>query len=122
MRILLTGANGYIGMRLLPALLAEGHTVICCVRDKSRFPIETNTEEGLMVVEGDFLRKGSLTNLPVNLDAAYYLIHSMNDRTGNFSDMESESAQNFIEYIRNTTVKQVIYLSGIANNQELSEH
>jgi len=122
MKILLTGANGYIGMRLLPALLAEGHTVICCVRDKSRFPVEPNPEEGLFVMEGDFLRKETLLDLPADLDAAYYLIHSMNDRAGNFSEMEAQSAHNFIDYIRTTSARQIIYLSGIANNQVLSEH
>ncbi|MCK5822089.1 MAG: NAD-dependent epimerase/dehydratase family protein, partial [Bacteroidales bacterium] len=44
MRILLTGATGYIGKRLLPSLLAHGHTVICCVRDKTRFEIPEGFE------------------------------------------------------------------------------
>lgn len=122
MKILLTGANGYIGMRLLPVLLGDGHEVYCCVRDKSRFPMEPDAEKGLYIVEGDFLKPESLDALPLEIDVAYYLIHSMSDQTGNFLDKESAAARSFTGYIGRTTAKQIIYLSGISNSDELSEH
>lgn len=54
MRILLTGANGYIGMRLLPKLLDDGHEVICAVRNKVRFTSNEELIEKVEIVELDF--------------------------------------------------------------------
>lgn len=122
MKILLTGANGYIGMRLLPILLGDGHEVYCCVRDKSRFPMEPDLEKGLHIVEGDFLKPETISDLPPDIDVAYYLIHSMSDQTGNFMDKESAAAKNFMDYIARSSARQIIYLSGISNSDKLSEH
>ncbi|MBT8294202.1 MAG: NAD(P)H-binding protein, partial [Eudoraea sp.] len=55
MKILLTGANGYIGMRLLPLLLEEGHEIICTVRNKERLSIDPETRSKISIVEIDFL-------------------------------------------------------------------
>lgn len=122
MRILLTGATGYIGRRLLTILLNEGHHVTCCVRDKNRFDSSKYDSSLLSVVEVDFLKKETLKNIPSSIDVAYYLIHSMSSSTGDFKALEKESAQNFRDAIDQTEVKQVIYLSGIINNKELSRH
>ncbi len=121
MRILLTGATGYVGKRLLPILLQQGHTVICCVRDKNRFRVDEHLRSQIEVVEVDFLEP-QLDNLPKNIDAAYYLIHSMSIAKGDFEDLESTSAKNFKRYIETTTAEQVIYLSGIVNEDKLSKH
>jgi len=100
MKILLTGATGYIGKRLLPVLIEQGHEVVCCVRDKNRFPSDgIYKHPNVSLFEVDFLketnlsnsiaesfpqkRESSNSNLSVvssslkNIDAAYYLIHSM---------------------------------------------
>ncbi|MBN1386829.1 MAG: SDR family oxidoreductase [Bacteroidales bacterium] len=122
MKILLTGTTGYIGRRLLPILLNEGHHVICCVRDKNRFDISKYDSSKLDVIEVDFLKKDTLKNIPEQIDAAYYLIHSMSTSTRDFEFLERQSAENFKEAIQKTSVKQVIYLSGIINNKELSRH
>jgi uncharacterized protein YbjT (DUF2867 family) len=122
MRILLTGATGYIAQRLLPVLLEAGHEVICCVRDKNRFSTENYPTGKLGVVEVDMLNKATLKNIPVDIDAAYYLIHSMSSSTGDFSSMESTSAENFANAIQQTHALQIIYLSGIVNEQHLSKH
>ncbi len=122
MKVLLTGANGYIGMRLLPALLQSGHTVYCIVRNRSRFPYSSNPSDQIRIIEADLLRKETLENLPTDVDLAYYLVHSMSDRVGNFSDMENLSANNFTEYLDKTACEQIVYLSGIVNESELSEH
>ena len=122
MKILLTGATGYIAQRLIPVLLTNGHEVICCVRDRSRFDTLKYSQSSLSVIEVNFLRPESLDVLPVDIDIAYYLIHSMSTHSGNFEDMESSCATNFKECIAKTKVRQVIYLSGITNEIELSKH
>jgi uncharacterized protein YbjT (DUF2867 family) len=122
MKILLTGATGYIARNLLPSLLALGHEVYCCVRDSKRFDMSRYNSENLKLVEVNFLKEETLTAIPDNIDAAYYLIHSMSSSTGDFEVLERESAINFTERINETGVRQVIYLSGIVNNEELSKH
>ena len=120
MRILITGANGYIGQRLIPVLLEQGHTLYCCVRNKARFESE-HAHERLLIVEMDFLNPGS-AQLPTGIDVAYYLIHSMSSDTGSFDEAEAICARNFLKQIEATETKQIIYLSGIVNAQNLSKH
>lgn len=122
MKILLTGATGYIAQRLLPVLVDAGHTVVCCVRDMKRFHIEDDWQQQVTKVEVDFLKPNSLTNIPLDIDVVYYLIHSMSTSTGDFSEMEQQSAQNFVNGIENTSARQIIYLSGIVNDDHLSQH
>lgn len=122
MKILLTGATGYIGKRLLPALLDQEHEVICCVRDAGRFDISKYSTPRISVIEIDLLDIDSLERIPDDLDAAYYLVHSMSSSSGDFSDLERQSAENFKNIIEKTNASQVIYLSGIANEKELSKH
>jgi uncharacterized protein YbjT (DUF2867 family) len=122
MRILLTGATGYIAQRLLPILLSRGNEVICCVRDKSRFNSEKYGSSALSFIEVDFLKPETLQNIPSDIDAAYYLIHSMSTSTGDFEKMEEISAINFKDCIQKTKARQVIYLSGIVNEEILSKH
>jgi uncharacterized protein YbjT (DUF2867 family) len=122
MKILLTGATGYIAKRLLPEVLAKGHEVVCCVRDVNRFDISRFKTDRLSVITANFLDKSSLTEIPDDIDAAYYLIHSMSSSVGDFEAMEKESAINFRERMKATRVRQVIYLSGIVNDEKLSKH
>jgi uncharacterized protein YbjT (DUF2867 family) len=122
MKILLTGVTGYIAQRLLPVLLENGREVVCCVRDSKRFNQDKYTNGKVSVIEVDFLKKESLSTIPNDIDIAYYLIHSMSTRSGDFGDMEELCATNFKERISKTKAKQVIYLSGISNAEELSKH
>jgi len=122
MKILLTGVTGYIAQRLLPVLLQNGHQVVCCVRDKNRFNRQHFTTDSISIIEADFLEKESLQNIPNDIDVAYYLIHSMSTQTGDFENMEQICANNFKQRIQETKAKQVIYLSGIVNESELSKH
>ncbi len=122
MRILLTGATGYIGKRLLPILVADGHRVVCCVRDKNRFNPPNNLKEHIDIIEIDFLRKESLMNIPDDIDAAYYLIHSMSSSSNYYDELEAISAKNFVNRINQTKAQQVIYLTGIINDDNLSKH
>ena len=121
MKILLTGVTGYIAQRLLPVLLDNGHEVVCCVRDKSRFVINYPTNS-ITVIEVDFLKQDSLQQIPSDIDIAYYLIHSMSTQTGDFENMEQICATNFKQRMQQTKVQQVIYLSGIVNDTNLSKH
>lgn len=122
MKILVTGATGYIGKRLIPLLLHEGHVVVCAVRDKLRVNTQYSEDEHIEIVEADFLTSNSLQNIPKDIDVAYYLIHSMSNTSKNFDSLEEQCAINFKTYIETTQVKQVIYLSGITNEEVLSKH
>ncbi len=121
MKILLTGANGYIGQRLIPALLEQGHTLYCCVRHKKRFE-EEHQHASIIIIEGDFLEPGPEFVLPEDIDAAYYLIHSMSSGRNDFDDAEALCARHFVELVDRTSAKQLIYLSGISNADDLSKH
>ena len=122
MKILITGTTGYIAQRLLPVLLENGHHVVCCVRDGKRFNIKKYASPNISLIEVDFLNRDSLQNIPIDIDLAYYLIHSMSTQSGNFSDMEEICATNFKNRIEETNTRQVIYLSGISNAKKLSRH
>lgn len=127
MKILLTGATGYIGKRLLPVLVEQGHTVVCCVRDKSRFPTQgIYNHSNVSVFEIDFLKKvqssGSDGSIIKDINVAYYLIHSMSSNVKDFGSLEETSAKNFIKFVKQTSVNQIIYLGGITNEEKLSKH
>ncbi|MBK0403901.1 SDR family oxidoreductase [Adhaeribacter sp. BT258] len=121
MKILLTGANGYIGKRLLPVLLENGHEITCLVRDPRRFELEESLKEKVQIVKADLLDEASLQALPTNIDAAYYLVHSMGG-SSDFYSAEARSATNFRTYLDRTSAKQVIYLSGLSYGNHLSQH
>ena len=123
MKILLTGATGYIGKRLLPVLIEQGHKVIACTRDKNRFEVLDSWKDQVEVVEVDFLEKPAIENFPKEFDAAYYLVHSMSASIGNFEQKERTSAEHFKAYMDASSVQQIIYLTGIVNeNENLSAH
>lgn len=122
MKILLTGITGYIGKRLLPLLLEDGHEVYGCLRDASRFDMTPYKDKKLYLIESDFLDPTSLDQIPQGLDAAYYLIHSMSSSLHNFDELELMSARHFRDRMDQVQVKQVIYLSGIINEAQLSRH
>lgn len=121
MNILLTGATGYIGKRLLPILIEKGHHVICCVRDTNRFSPAKSLRPFITILQADFLDSKTLQDIPKNIDAAYYLIHSMSN-SKNYDELEERTAINFRDIMNTTNVTQVIYLSGIVNEEVLSKH
>ena len=79
MKILVTGATGYIGKRLIPLLANDGHNVVCAVRDKLRADKSYLEEDLIDIVEADFLKPETLNNIPKDIDVAFYLIHSMSN-------------------------------------------
>ncbi|TYB74342.1 SDR family oxidoreductase [Bizionia myxarmorum] len=122
MKILVTGATGYIGKRLIPLLVQDGHHVVCVVRDILRADATYVEEPHIDFIEGDFLNSETLTNIPKDIDVAYYLIHSMSNSSKDFEELEAKCAENFKNAIKKTDVKQVVYLSGITNDNNLSKH
>ena len=121
MKILLTGATGYIGKRLLPVLVEAGHEVICCVRDLNRFEPPESLKKKISIIKLDLLDESSLANIPKDIDGAFYLVHSMSV-SSDYKSLEHQSAVNFRNALSATQVQHVVYLSGIVNETDLSEH
>lgn len=121
MKVLLTGATGYIGKRLLPVLVEKGYEVVCCVRDLNRFNPPETLKSRIEIIKLDLLDKESFSNIPNDIDGAYYLVHSMSS-SKDYEELEFQSARNFKEAMNTTQVKHVVYLSGIINVNELSKH
>ncbi|MGB0981518.1 MAG: SDR family oxidoreductase [Winogradskyella sp.] len=121
MKILITGTTGYIAKRLALQLLEDKHELVCCVRDMSRIPDEIEEHPNCTFIKVDFL-KPELATIPKDIDAAYYLIHSMATSSKDFESLEERCASNFKKLVAVTNCKQVIYLSGIVNDNSLSKH
>lgn len=121
MKILLTGATGYIGKRLLPVLVDQGHDVVCCVRDKKKFTPGNSVRHKIEIVELDLTDKASLKRIPSDIECAFYLVHSM-ATSSKYQELEKQSAINFKEALSDLNIRQVIYLSGIVNSKTLSAH
>lgn len=121
MNILLTGATGYIGRRLLPLLVKGGHRVYCVVRDKKRFEVPASLLPYVRVIQDDLMDHNFLASQELKIDVAYYLVHSMSGGSS-YQTEEMLCATNFQQAMSNLKVRHVIYLSGIANDEELSKH
>lgn len=117
--ILVTGASGYVGGRLVPALEEGGVRVRCLAREPQylagRFSSRTD------VVAGDVLDPDSLRNALQGVDAAYYLVHSMGSKE-DFGERDRVGARNFARAAREQGVRRVIYLGGLAGDGPLSPH
>lgn len=120
-KILLTGASGYIGKRLLPILITNGYHVVCCVRDLNRFSPPEALTKYITVIKLDLLDKETLTNIPSDIVGAYYLVHSMSS-SGDYQELERKCAIYFKEALKRTSCEHLIYLSGIINEKNLSKH
>lgn len=118
-RILLTGASGYVGGRLLGALEARGEQVRCLARNPAYVAPRAgpNTE----VVEGDLLERISLGPALEGVDVAYYLVHSMGSAE-DFSERDRAAAENFAAAARSAGVSRIVYLGGLGSEDDLSEH
>ena len=120
MNILLTGASGYIGGRLLPVLLRAGHTVRCLVRQPEALRARVDARAEL--VAGDVLDPASLARAMQGVNTAYYLVHSMGSQ-GSFEEADRQGAENFGRAARAGGVRRIIYLGGLGDDRErLSAH
>jgi uncharacterized protein YbjT (DUF2867 family) len=121
MKILLTGASGYIGSHLFPLLLEAGHHVYALTRQKRDLPIPSQFKTRVTFIQADLLDQSSLPILS-DIDAAYYLVHSMSGNSKHFMELEEKSCYNFLSLVEKTNPKQIIYLSGLHQGTFLSEH
>lgn len=117
--ILLTGATGYIGGRLLGRLWAEGHTIRCLCRNPA--VLAGRVRKGIEAVPGDLLDRNSLVESMRDVRIAFYLVHSMGE-PGAFEEQEREAARNFGEAAKAAGVERIIYLGGLAQDDQLSPH
>ena len=120
MKILITGATGYVGGQLLPKLAQSGHEVTCMVRDASRF---NPGLRGAQVVEADVLQAGTLVPALQGIEVAYYLIHSMGGGAEGFAERDRRAARNFAVAAKQAGVQRIIYLGGLTSqNSPVSLH
>ena len=120
MNVLVTGATGYIGSRLVPELLARGHRVRCLARDPRK--LAGRGWEGTEIAAGDVLRPETLPSALAGIDAAYYLVHSMQGGGADFAGKDREAGRAFADAAAAAGVKRIVYLGGLGSGPELSEH
>jgi uncharacterized protein YbjT (DUF2867 family) len=121
-KILVTGATGFVGKRLILSLLANGHEVYAICRIKGT-RVFADDKPNLFYLWGDLRNQEMLNAIPKDIDAAYYLVHSMSEIIGNLPNVEEQVANGFVEGLKKTHVRQLIYLGGIINNENsLSPH
>jgi uncharacterized protein YbjT (DUF2867 family) len=125
--VLVTGATGFIGGRLLYALAEKGLKVRCLVRPSEKFSVNLPLGHQPEVVSGDLLAPDTLFPAMEGMDAAYYLVHSMGGRsireTHVFAERDRRAAQNFIESADTVGLRRIIYLGGLGETGDrLSEH
>ncbi|MCB1109356.1 MAG: SDR family oxidoreductase [Chlamydiia bacterium] len=119
MKVLLTGANGYVGTRLLELLAEKGHEVVALARVPESVHIPERIAKQVTVVQGDLLQG---VKLPPDIDAAYYLVHSMCRHLEDFDQKDRKAATQFVQALTQTRCKQLIYLTGLITTQNLSKH
>lgn len=118
-RVLLTGASGYVGGRLLSVLEREPVALRCLSR-QPRF-LRPRVSAATEVVEGDVLDADSLRAALRDVDVAYYLVHSMGS-SGDFEDQDRRGAENFARAAREAGVGRIVYLGALGDDPELSRH
>jgi uncharacterized protein YbjT (DUF2867 family) len=120
-RVLVTGCTGYVGGRLVPRLIAEGHHVICVARDVDR--LDGRGWKAAELRKGDVLDYASLPAAMQDVDVAYYLVHSMADGAEGFAERDELGARNFGTAAREAGVKRIVYLGGLGGSESrLSTH
>ncbi len=110
-RVLVTGATGYVGGRLVPELVRAGHQVVCLARTPDRLS-EVPWRDSVDVVQGDVSDPESLAGAFDAVDAAYYLIHSIGSGEG-FEERELAAAEAFVDAAASAGVGRIVYLGGL---------
>ncbi len=119
MRVLVTGATGYVGGRLLPELLERGHEV----RALARNPDGASLPAGVDVRRGDVVSGEGLTEALEGVEVAYYLVHSMGrGNPADFAERDRQAGRTFGEAARAGGVRRVVYLGGLEGEEADSEH
>lgn len=125
MNILVTGATGYIGGRLIPRLLEKGHFIRCLARRPENLAGRAWNTQGnaVEVASGDLLDSTSLRSACEGIEIAYYLVHSMSAGEQGFEERDRRAAEHFAEAAKQAGIKKIIYLGGLGENDtSLSHH
>jgi uncharacterized protein YbjT (DUF2867 family) len=127
LRVLLTGATGFVGGRLLPALDAAGFSVRCLVRTGETLVVRRTLQRQPEIVAADLLDAASLPAALAGMDAAYYLVHSMGGRTigeiDAFAERDRRAATNFLAAAEAAGMGRIVYLGGLGETgDKLSHH
>jgi uncharacterized protein YbjT (DUF2867 family) len=121
MRVLITGATGYVGGRLVPRLLAGGHTVRCMVRDPARLQGRPWLRD-VAITQGDVQDEASLDAALAGIEVAYYLVHSLGGGH-DFENRDRRAARLFGRVARSAGVARIVYLGALGDpSTDLSEH
>ena len=121
-KILITGANGFVGKRLIIYLLNQGHQIYALCRIKGAKVFAEN-RPNLHYIWGDLRNSETLKDFPEDIEAAYYLVHSMSEIVSNLVDTEIEVVEQFLRGVKNSQIRQIVYLGGIINDEKkLSPH
>ncbi|MDP3275241.1 MAG: NAD(P)H-binding protein [Deltaproteobacteria bacterium] len=118
LRVLVTGATGFVGQALLPALIAQGHTVRATTRDLSR----SKSIEGVEWVRCDVNRADELRRALEGIDAVFFLVHAMGSGSHDYVDAERRVAESLRDEAAQAGVKRMVYLGGVAPAGAMSEH
>ncbi|MCO6450440.1 MAG: NAD(P)H-binding protein [Caldilineales bacterium] len=119
--ILVTGATGYVGGRIVPRLLESGRHVRVLARDATRLQGRPWLQD-VEVCEGDVLNPETLSAAMQDVKVAYYLIHSMS-KSGDFRERDLVAARNFGHAASGANVERIIYLGGLGDpDADLSTH
>ena len=119
-KILVTGASGYVGGRLVTALLADGADVRVFVRDANKAQSHSWANQ-VEIATGNASDFQSTKDALTGVHTAYYLLHSIN-LGPNFDEIESAMARNFAKAAQSCGVSQIVYLGGINNDEKTSKH
>ena len=120
-RVLITGATGYIGGRLAPRLVEEGHRVRVVVRSPEKLR-DVPWHDSVEIKRGDLTDSATLSGVFDDIDVVYYLVHAMGGG-GSFSDIDKRSAENVAAAARDAGVRRIVYLGGLhPSDRELSTH
>lgn len=120
MKALVTGASGYVGGRLVPRLLEQGHDVTVIVRDANRLD-DVPWKKNVRVVVGDLRDRPAVDDAVSGQDLVYYLVHSMS-QSRDFHELERDIAHNVARACEAAGVKRIVYLGGLHPEGELSTH
>ena len=119
--ILVTGATGYVGGRLVPQLIESGYRVRVLVRDARRLQDRPWSNQ-VEIYEGDVFKPETLKPVMQGVSTAYYMIHSMKD-SAEFDERDIIAARNFGHVAKNSSVERIIYLGGLGEpDSDLSKH